>query len=544
MSYDSLLQSIQKVCVLVTFAYLLSRTGLFRRLFQAQYGRRDRIWILLFFGLLGLVEFGLSPLESPGSSRIVAVTVAGLLGGPLVGIGVAFIVGLTGLLVIGLGAAYGGVAAAVGGVLGGWVADFRPHLQLRVVAGFVVGALSHTVWMGLVFAQDTLVATWDVLAILYGGPIILNGLAVALFLMIVGDMRAQQEKLERAELARALHIGNSVLPHLKYGLNAKSAGYIADIIRRVTGVSSVAITDAEKVLASTDGRTGELPQAARCAVDARSMSFGSDACGFECAAPLFYDDKVVGCVELRQIGSKIRPEVAELGTEIAQFLGNYQLQLWHLERQSEIASKAELRALQAQVHPHFLFNALNTLACLCETNPRKAADIAVRLGDYFRTALKRDGTLLIPLSKELANVRHYLEIEQARFGERLVVSEEVEESVLDTLVPALSIQPLVENAVLHGLSTKVGKGNLKLVVRRKESRLRCAVIDNGTGMTPERLENLLHEDEPRGLTILRGRLDKLYHSNFSLRIRSRQGMGTLVLLSIPVEREHYARDYS
>jgi LytS/YehU family sensor histidine kinase len=238
-------------------------------------------------------------------------------------------------------------------------------------------------------------------------------------------------------------------------------------------------------------------------------------------------------------GRKLRPEIAELGQEIAQFLSSYQIQLADLERRSEIASKAELRALQAQVHPHFLFNALNTVASLCETNPRKAADMAVNLGAYYRTALRRDGHVFVPLREELANVRQYLDIEQARFGDRLSATESIDGGLEDMPVPALSLQPLVENAVLHGLSARPGKGVLRIIIRPGRNRLNCWVIDNGVGMTGEQLGRALNRQrEPHGLTILRNRLDKIYTGDFRLRLRSSPGAGTAVLLSIPLaERE-------
>jgi LytS/YehU family sensor histidine kinase len=432
-------------------------------------------------------------------------------------------VGLTGALALDAEGTYAGLATIIGGLLGGLVYRYRPDLQMKVVAGFIVGALSHTIWMGLVFAHDPLVGTWDALLLTYGWPVLLNGATAALFIMIIGDIRAQQEKLERMEVSRALRVANRVLPRMRYGINEQSAAYIADIIRRLTGVTAAAIRDNERILAVSCDR----PDSADKPDGAWSDTW---------SAPLTYEDQVIGSVELREdSGRKIPLETAELGQEVAQFLSNYQMQMADLEKRTNAASKAELRALQAQVHPHFLFNALNTLASFCETDPSRAAELAIELGAYFRSALNKDGRALVRLEEELANVRYYLKIEKARFGNRFGITEEIDDSTGHVLVPSLSIQPLVENAVLHGLSARPGDRALSLVVRVRRKRLECWVLDNGAGMDRHEQRSCLNNGrEPHGLIILKNRLDKLYHGDFRLALRSTPGVGTAVLMSVPL----------
>lgn len=518
------------------------RTVLYRRAFELRFRLREQIQTVLLFSLLALVEIGLNPRESPWTYRTLSPTVAGLLAGPLVGLAVGMFTNVASTLLLGCETIFSSIGIIAGGLIGGWVARYRPQLQLKAIAGLVVGALSHAVWLGVVFMRDTMTSTWDALLLLYAPPIVLNGAAAALFLVVVSEMHTHLERIEKTELVRALRIANRVLPRLRYGLNPQSASYIADIIKRMTGAAGVCITDTKVVLAtvgavpSTCNGGGAIPNLSRKAMATAKVALSKEGeLNPGCAAPLFYGDAVLGAVEIHLDSRKrVKSEVAELGQEIAQFLAGYQMQLAELEKQSVAASKAELRALQAQVHPHFLFNVLNTVAALCETSPRQAVDVLVRLGAYYRTALRKDGGLLIPLEEELENVRHYLEIEKIRFGSRLSVVEKIETDIRHILIPALSIQPVAENAILHGLSTKVGTATLEVIIRRRGERLVCWIADDGIGMTPEQLNAVLnHDGEPHGLAILRNRLDKIYHGQFRFKVRSRKGTGTVVLLSVP-----------
>ena len=196
----------------------------------------------------------------------------------------------------------------------------------------------------------------------------------------------------------------------------------------------------------------------------------------------------------------------------------------------ELAASAQLAALRAQINPHFLFNSLNTIAQLISVDPVKAEACVERLAEIFRYMLTRAHTQFVSLADELSVVEAYLEIERARFGDDLVVEERVEHEARHVLLPGLILQPLVENAVKHGISRKIGGGRVTIEARVENGDLRLAVRDTGVGVSGE--SDLF--ESGIGLRNVRDRLLSLYGSDYGPEIVSRPGVGTTVRLRIPV----------
>ena len=196
----------------------------------------------------------------------------------------------------------------------------------------------------------------------------------------------------------------------------------------------------------------------------------------------------------------------------------------------ELAASAQLAALRAQINPHFLFNSLNTIAQLISADPAKAEMCVERLAEIFRYMLTRAHTQFVSLADELSVVEAYLEIERARFGDDLVVEEHVDHQARHVLLPGLILQPLVENAVKHGISRKIGGGRVTIEAHLQDGDLRLAVRDTGVGVTggADPFEAGI------GLRNVRDRLLSLYGSEYSPEIVSRPGIGTTVSLRIPV----------
>jgi signal transduction histidine kinase len=200
------------------------------------------------------------------------------------------------------------------------------------------------------------------------------------------------------------------------------------------------------------------------------------------------------------------------------------------EELRELAASAHLAALRAQVNPHFLFNSLNTIAQLIPSDPVKAEICVERLAEIFRYMLTRGQTQFVSLADELSVVEAYLEIERARFGEDLVVEEKVEDRARHVLLPGLILQPLVENAVKHGISRKIGGGRVTIEATLEEGDLRLAVRDTGAGVR----EGAAIYERGVGLRNVRDRLLRLYGSDYVPEVVSRPGQGTTVSLRIPV----------
>jgi LytS/YehU family sensor histidine kinase len=192
-------------------------------------------------------------------------------------------------------------------------------------------------------------------------------------------------------------------------------------------------------------------------------------------------------------------------------------------------SRAQLQALQMQIRPHFLFNTLNTISGLVRVDDKAAAiTMLAGLGDLLRLLLRSDGAQEVPVRRELELIERYLQIEQVRFGDKLAVELTVEPGVEDALVPNLILQPLVENAVRHGIGSATGR--VSVTVGRVGSTLRMAVFDTGDAQ-------LRDADSPGiGLTNTRARLERLYGSVHRFEL-AQTPAGTSAIIEIPLHHE-------
>jgi signal transduction histidine kinase len=198
---------------------------------------------------------------------------------------------------------------------------------------------------------------------------------------------------------------------------------------------------------------------------------------------------------------------------------------------SELAASAQLAALRAQIHPHFFFNSLNSIAQLVSTDPRKAEACIERLAEVFRYLTRRAERDFVPLADELEISEAYLDIERARFGDNLAIERRVEAGALRQFIPNLILQPLVENAVRHGISRKVGPGRLTIEAALVDGHLVLRVSDDGIGMSSDTLATVY--ERGLGLRNIRDRLARLYGVEVAPEITSAPGTGTTVVLRLP-----------
>jgi two-component system LytT family sensor kinase len=206
-----------------------------------------------------------------------------------------------------------------------------------------------------------------------------------------------------------------------------------------------------------------------------------------------------------------------------------------IERQSHEAlleqqiTEAELRALRAQINPHFLFNSLNTIADLIVRDPPRAEAMTLRLASVFRHVLAHSFRPLTSVREEIDFLRTYLYIEEARFGDRLQVEIELAPEVAGELIPSLILQPLVENALKHGLGPKPGPGRLWISARAEGGQIRLTVEDDGMGPRPD----AGREGSGLGLANISERLNTLYHDRAAVKLEAREGGGSRVTVRIP-----------
>jgi len=203
----------------------------------------------------------------------------------------------------------------------------------------------------------------------------------------------------------------------------------------------------------------------------------------------------------------------------------------NLERHQQLLLRARMDALASQINPHFLFNTLNTVTALIRIDPDTARGVVLKLSNILRRLLRKHETF-VPLREELSFIDDYLDIEVARFGEdNLDIVKEIDERTLDTFIPSMLLQPIVENSLKHGLAPKLEGGRIYLRTSNSNGRLHIEIEDNGVGISEEKMPHVYVEGI--GLSNVRERLRVLYGADFNLDINSHEGQGTRIKIDVP-----------
>jgi two-component system LytT family sensor kinase len=343
----------------------------------------------------------------------------------------------------------------------------------------------------------------------------------------------------------ALHAATATLPHLRRGLSPSSAAQAVPHLRRLTGAASVALADTRTVLA-IDGEGGEQVRPGdmlsrllartrddRVRIEPRLTS-SDPSCPLRSAvlAPLLVQNRRAGTliVFYRRPG---RPPASEVRVVMeAASLVSAQLELSVVADQEERLARAELRALRAEISPHFIYNALAAVAGDIHTRPDDARELLIDFAEFTRY-LFRDGRSYVTLAEEIDHVERYLRLEQARFHS-LHVTLDVAPETLGAVVPAMSVQPLVENAVRHGIERRAGTGRVTVRARVMGADIELRVSDDGSGIEPERVPGLLAGTGGGiGLANVDGRLRATFGERYALRLESELGSGTTVIMTVP-----------
>ncbi|HMD42000.1 MAG TPA: histidine kinase [Candidatus Acidoferrum sp.] len=203
----------------------------------------------------------------------------------------------------------------------------------------------------------------------------------------------------------------------------------------------------------------------------------------------------------------------------------------NLERHQQLLLRARMDALASQINPHFLFNTLNTVSALIRMDPDTARGVVLKLSSILRRLLRKHETF-VPLREELSFIDDYLDIEVARFGEdSLEIVKEIDKDTLETFIPSMLLQPMIENSLKHGLAPKLEGGRICLRTSNRDGRLHIEIEDNGVGISEEKMPHVYVEGI--GLSNVRERLRVLYGTDFNLDIRSQEGKGTRIRIDVP-----------
>lgn len=556
---ELILALLQQLSVFLVIAYLFSKSPAFRPLASTVLQPRHKLLLYAIFSSFSILGtyFGLPVQDAIANTRAIGAVLAGLIGGPMLGTAVGLTGGLHRYALGGFTAFACGVSTTAEGLLGGLVhlylvrrghdsELFRPALAF--VTTFMAEALQMLILLLLARPWHEALALVQTIA----APMMLaNAAGAALFISIMRDQKSMYDTFGVLFSARALNIAEHTLGLFAQGVDlAAAAPAIARIIQRETGVGAVAVTNRQQVLAfvglAADHHRPGSPIASeltRRAIAENRILFADGLSepyhcvlrpdcplGSALVVPLRLDNEVIGTIKLYEPKRKLFLNLNRtLGEGIARLLSE-QLLRSRYEEQKRLLITSELKLAQAQVNPHFLFNALNTIIAVLRQNPARARQLLLHLSDFFRKNLKRAGDL-VTLADELDHVNAYLAIEQARFDGRLQIEQAIEPALLNLKLPSFSLQPLVENAIKHGFSQRLEPGRLSLRGRQCDSCVILEIEDNAGCYQP----NPAHDG--LGLSLVHRRIQNLYGGAYGLSVTCQADEWTRVCLKLPLPQE-------
>ncbi|MGW4177265.1 sensor histidine kinase [Streptomyces rubiginosohelvolus] len=343
-----------------------------------------------------------------------------------------------------------------------------------------------------------------------------------------------------------LHTASLAAPPLRAGLTEESARRAARRLRSLLGTDALCLTDRERVLV-WDGaghhHGKDVMEHLKVLLDnGRDTAFDSGCGDLDCplrwavAVPLTVENRVLGA--LVAYAPRESAVLARAAGEVARWVC-VQLELAELDRSRTQLIEAEIKALRAQISPHFIFNSLAAIASFVRTDPEQARELLLEFADFTRYSFRRHGEFTT-LADELHSIDQYLALVRARFGERLSVTLQVAPEVLPVALPFLCLQPLVENAVKHGLEGAVTRSRITISALDAGSEAEVVIEDDGTGMDPERLRQILRGEGGTstgiGLLNVDERLRQVYGDDYGLVIETGVGAGMKITLRLPKYR--------
>ncbi|MBS4536570.1 sensor histidine kinase [Clostridium sp. D2Q-14] len=553
---------VNSVSIIAILSFILSKLTIVRQLISKERIKTiDKIMFALFFGFLGIIgTYSGIPINGAlANSRVIGVFVGGLLGGPFVGFLSGLIAGIHrwGIDVGGFTTLACAVSTTIEGLMAGLLNRRFTEFKNKGLFALIFGALAEAIQMILIILITRPIdKAINLVSIISIPMIVANSIGISITIAIILSILKDKEREAAFQAQRALKIANETLPYFRRGFNTDTSKKVSEIIYKSTSFKAVSITDSSIILAHTGigedhhkvadkiktGLTKEVLLSGnyKVANSYKEIACHQDDCKLKSAiiVPLKEKNKVIGTLKLYKIRKNA---ISPIDIQLALGLGSLfstQIELRKIEINKELATKAELTALQAQINPHFLFNAINTIVSLIRTQPDKARELLLHLGFYFRKNLYKSEDL-VDLETELEHLKSYLEIEKARFGDKLDIKFNIE-NCLQIKVPPLIIQPIVENSIKHGIMEKLDGGVIEIDVYGKEKNIEICIKDNGEGIEKQKIEKLLEDNnkiESMGLKNVHKRIQLIYGDNYGLNIQSKRNKGTIVIITIPKEGE-------
>lgn len=556
MVQDILNSIIVNISILVLIGFVLSRFNWFRRaVFDHDKSWFEVLGLSLLFGGIGILSTytGIRINGAIANTRVIGVIAGGLLGGPLVGLFAGIIAGLHRWLieVNGFTAVSCAISTILEGVIGGLVYRYFRYSENKYTIALITTFLAEVLQMLVILAiARPFSAALELVQVISVPMVFLNPIGVTIFLYAIFNVKETLERQNEHHLKLAFDIADLCLPYLRQGLHdAKNMQSAAEVILLNTHSVSVAITDRTGIIGSAGVSLKDHPGFGPCfehgvkhilerhdTVILRERELGRYRLGNIAKrlmmAPIQRNEETVGTIIIldKRQNDNVGPDLGFINGLARLF--SSQLALSDMDQQARLLQKAELRALQSQINPHFLFNALNAISGYTRENPDRARQLLISLSSYFRNTLSTHKEW-IDIQEEIEHILSYVEIEKARFEERLNVAIDCDPAIRFP-VPNFILQPLIENAIKHGMSS--GPLNIEVKIQRQKHGLDLLVKDNGTGIPDDQIKAFFSGEAEKGkigLSNIHQRLKSLYPNNPGLTLQSRVGHGTTVRMFLP-----------
>ncbi|MED4352103.1 sensor histidine kinase [Schinkia azotoformans] len=573
--FELLITMLERLGIIVAIAFILTRLKFFRgMIYQDELNRRQKLVAIVFFGFFGIIgtytglslnteslQFNrwasdLTSDEALANSRVIGVVLAGLLGGYKVGLGAGLIAGIHRFTLGGFTAFSCGFASIIAGYISGYFYKKNKHIKLSTA--FIIAATAEALQMLviLLFSQPFEKA-WALVEIIGIPMIVANGLGCTLFLMIIKSVINEGERVGAVQAQKTLRIADKTLAYLRHGLNQETAHEVCHIIQDEIKATAVAMTNTTKILAHVgqghDHHRTQMPIQTQITLNVinkgeiviankKMIQCRSEDCplGAAVIAPLKRRDETIGTLKFYfRYEKEITPVVTELISGLSALLSN-QLEIAEADKAFQLAKEAEIKVLQAQINPHFLFNTLNTILSLVRSDPTKARKLLVSLSHFLRQNMSVTTQNIITLEHELRHVKAYLEIEETRFVDKLKVFYQIDEGTLHQRIPPLTLQPIVENAIKHGIKERNGNSQVIISIQKGNNHVHVSIEDNGIGMSEERAKEIcvtpIKSSNGNGVALynVNRRLMMLFGEKSGLNIKSEINKGTEIAFTIPL----------
>ncbi|WP_080849067.1 sensor histidine kinase [Cytobacillus gottheilii] len=499
-----LIQLIERAALLLITLFFMTRVPRFKEILQRdRHSPTELSLITVIFCLFAL--FGTySGIEVEGSIvniRTIAITAGGILFGPWVGIITGIVSGVHRYLID-----IGGVTSIpclITSILAGFVSGYI-HLYMKKARRWIYGIAAGmfceilTMVLILVMAEPYELGVDIVSKIAF--PMILGQGSIGLIVLMIASVEGEKERIAAQQSQLALNIANKTLPYFR-SINTESLHTICTIIKQDIKADAVAITDTKDVLAYVgygeekyqigqeiiSDLTKETIRSGKITIRNNIADHHTPQIHCLLIIPLEERGVITGTLKIYyRKAYTITYTLQTMAIGLAQIISTL-MEVSRVEQIKEEANKAELRALQTKINPHFLFNALNAIASTTRRDPDKARELIISLSGYMRYNLEVDEEF-IDIGTALQQVENYIKIEKARFGERLQVEYDIDDIQLK--LPSLLIQPLVENAVIHGILKRKGPGKVTISIKDDGRKIRVSVLDTGAGIGQDVIDRL------------------------------------------------------